>query len=377
MPTFDVAVIGAGINGCAAAWFLARSGLKVALFDREGIASGGSGAAGAFISPKISKSGPLKQIMDDAYAFSLAFYATEFSASFTPAPQLHIAKFDDENAKVTHFREHTPMHVGDAPDAYRSLLTDEAREFASVFFQHSGIVDAEAACRAMAEAATLFCEEVQTLERSSGLWRVGSIQAKRVVLATGAYEPVMPEPYIALRAVWGHRIDIRTSERVEGIIHHRVSLAPTDAAGRSAVGATHDLKYHPQRSAAPYDVEAGRKELLEKVRSTVRLGEIEILRDYTGLRSGSNDYLPMLGRLVDSEATLAAHPELRKGARVAPEAYCYHEGLYMINGSGGYGFVLAPYLAAQLERHIGRGEPIDPRIEPSRFFGRWAKKGVS
>ena len=41
MAVFDVAIIGAGINGCASAYFLAKAGLSVAIFDKEGIASGG------------------------------------------------------------------------------------------------------------------------------------------------------------------------------------------------------------------------------------------------------------------------------------------------------------------------------------------------
>ena len=45
---YDTAIIGAGINGCSCAYFLREAGQNVVLIDREGIASGGSGAAGAF-----------------------------------------------------------------------------------------------------------------------------------------------------------------------------------------------------------------------------------------------------------------------------------------------------------------------------------------
>jgi tRNA 5-methylaminomethyl-2-thiouridine biosynthesis bifunctional protein len=175
----------------------------------------------------------------------------------------------------------------------------------------------------------------------------------------------------------GHRIDIRTSTKIGAIIHHRVSLAPTDSEGNSAIGATHNVHYHPQKNDEPYDIEAGRQELLEKAMATVSLGEVEILRDYTGLRSGSNDYMPMLGRLVDAQATLAAFPELRNGAKVDTSEYCYYEDLYMINGSGGYGFVLAPYLASQLCEHIAHQNDIDEQLEPARFFTRWVKKEES
>jgi len=46
----------------------------------------------------------------------------------------------------------------------------------------------------------------------------------------------------------------------------------------------------------------------------------------------------------------------------------------MINGNGGYGFVLAPYLAKILSEHILSGKKIDDSISPSRFFSRWARR---
>jgi tRNA 5-methylaminomethyl-2-thiouridine biosynthesis bifunctional protein len=373
MAVFDVAIVGAGINGCATAYFLTKAGLSVALFDKEGIASGGSGAAGAFISPKISKSGPLKEVMDDAYAFSLSFYDTFFPQYLTKAPQLHIAKFDDENEKVDHFKKHTKMRVYDAPEQLESLLTEEAAAFASVYFEHSGIVDAEAMCRALASEAHLFEQEVTSLRRLSNEWKIGSVKAKMVLLATGAYDKVIDEPYINLRGVWGHRIDIRTSTKIGGIIHHKVSIAPTDDDGNSAIGATHNVHYHPQQNDEPYDIEAGRRELIEKALATVPLEEVEVVRDYVGLRSGSNDYMPIVGPLVNAAATLRRHPELAKGAKMDSSEYVYHKDLYMINGTGGYGFVLAPYLASQLCAHLTEGKPVTDGLEPSRFFKRWVK----
>jgi tRNA 5-methylaminomethyl-2-thiouridine biosynthesis bifunctional protein len=47
----------------------------------------------------------------------------------------------------------------------------------------------------------------------------------------------------------------------------------------------------------------------------------------------------------------------------------------MINGSGGYGFVLAPYLAKMLSEYILSDRKISDRLTPARFFARFAKKG--
>ena len=73
-------------------------------------------------------------------------------------------------------------------------------------------------------------------------------------------------------------------------------------------------------------------------------------------------------------ATLAANPELFDGVKVDPSALSYHPDAYMINGSGGYGFVLAPYLAARLRDHLVDDTPFDAALSPVRFIYRYAKK---
>lgn len=371
---FDIAIIGAGINGTASAHFLAKAGLDVAIFDKEAIAAGGSGAAGAFISPKVSKGGRLKEVIEAAYLYSLRFYDEDFPEHIVDSPQLHIAKHQDDAAKVMAFKTTTSIPLVKQPEARETLLSDYAKSFESVFIKESGVVDAQKMCEALAQDATFFQAEIKAITRTKRGWKVGDIEAEKVILATGAYDSVVDEPFIQLRAIWGHRVDIQTTTKIPFIIHHEVSIAPSSQTGASAIGATHDVHYHPQHTEHDYDIEAGRKTLLEKALGSVRLEEVEIVHDYTGLRSGSNDYLPLLGALPDASASLREHPELRKGAKVAPDALVYHPDLYIINGTGGYGFVLGPYLAYHLSRHIVDDRPIDPDLDPSRFLFRWAKR---
>ena len=75
---FDIAIIGAGVNGTAMVHELSKTYKNIALFDEKGIANGGSGAAGAFISPKFSKEGELKNLLHDAFQYSMAFYEKYF-----------------------------------------------------------------------------------------------------------------------------------------------------------------------------------------------------------------------------------------------------------------------------------------------------------
>lgn len=380
MPTskispYDVIIIGAGINGCAAAHFLTEAGLRVSLIDYNGIAGGGSGAAGAFISPKISKAGELKEIMEIAHAEALKFYTTRFPQFTLTKPLLHISNSPQEAEKLEYFKRETALQHSAISDELKSLLTEEASADSYIYFSESAVVDAQGVCSAMTEGIDFYPIKVEKLIHTNGVWQVGELRAKHLVLAIGAYPKLLPIDYVGLRGIWGHRIDIETSTRVPCILHHHVSISPTTK-GIVAIGATHDVHYSPF-SGEPYEVEEGRKTLLEKASKTLKLNNINIVKDYTGLRSGSNDYLPMLGNLVNAVSTLEKYPHLRHGQAVDPNEYVYYPNVTMINGSGGYGFVLAPYLAARLKEYIVDGKNINPILSPSRFFPRWAKRHSS
>lgn len=257
---YDIAIIGAGINGVSTAYELMQKGKSIIIFDMNGVASGGSGAAGAFISPKFSKGGELKEIIDKAFIYSMDFYEKNFPHLFRKTNLIHTAQDNSE-----------------------------------VFTLESGIVNAEAMCNSLCKGAKLIESKVETLIYDDGLWVINeTYSAASVVLATGAYEQVIKEPYIQLRGIWGHRIDVKTSTKNENALHKFVSISPSKD-GVLSIGATHNVHYHPETSKEPYDIESGRAELLEKAAHSIELEDVEVIKDYTGLRSGSFDYMPLVG----------------------------------------------------------------------------------
>jgi tRNA 5-methylaminomethyl-2-thiouridine biosynthesis bifunctional protein len=371
---FDFAIIGAGINGCACSYFLTKEGFSVALFDHVAIASGGSGAAGAFISPKISKKGDIQSLIESAYLFSLDFYNQNFPSMIKNSPLLHIARDEKENKKVKEFKESTALKFSDMPDKTLSLLSDYAKEHESLFLERSATVDAKRVCEELSKDATFFKEKVTELNFNGDHYIFGDTKAKKVILANGAYTQLLNEPYINLRGIWGHRIDVKTTTALDHNIHNFVSISASDQNNILAIGATHNVHFHPERSSEAYDLQSGRDELIEKALKSVKLENIEILADHVGLRCGSNDYFPYLGKLVKTNETLDKFPQLQFGKSVDERKLIYYENLYMINGVGGYGFVLAPYIAKILCDHIIKDENIDHTLEPSRLFFRYAKK---
>jgi tRNA 5-methylaminomethyl-2-thiouridine biosynthesis bifunctional protein len=226
----------------------------------------------------------------------------------------------------------------------------------------------------MADGAEFVKEEVISLVYDDGFWLINdTYKAKDVLLATGAYKSVIAEEYIGIRGIWGHRINIKTSTKNEYALHQDISISPS-VDGVLAIGATHDVHYHPQTTKEPYDMQKGREELIETALKSIELKDIQVIKDFTGLRSGSSDYMPIVGRVVDSMESLKTCKQNINKKKPDYEEFTYYPNLYMLNGNGGYGFVLAPYIAKMLSEVILKEKKIDDRLSPARFFVRWARR---
>ena len=370
MQTFDIIIVGAGINGCSLAYSLNKRGQSVLVLEQDDIASGGSGAAGAFINPKISKSGPLKELIEKAYLYALPFYRENFNNHTTLAPLLHIAKYEDENDKVEYFKTHTSLKTGDIPAELSSSLTPHANSFSSVYIKDNAIVEAKHVCEAMLEGIQREKVKVEVPKYEDGFWCINLYRAKKLVLCTGGYDEIVKEPYIKLRRIFGQRCEIESSTLMRATVHHEVSVSATKKNGRIAVGASH----HLDKEMMPTK-EEGEAELIRLAQKSVKLDDLRLISSFTGMRSGSNDYLPMLGSVVKAQESIHKHPETLKGNKELELEY-YPE-LYMINGVGGYGFVLAPYLSKLMSEHLIDGQELPEYLAPKRFFYRWAKKEAS
>jgi glycine oxidase len=69
-PTIDVAIVGGGVIGCAIAYYLSKSGVDVALFDRGEIGAEASSAATGLLAPlgPLSGPGPFADLLLSSFA---------------------------------------------------------------------------------------------------------------------------------------------------------------------------------------------------------------------------------------------------------------------------------------------------------------------
>jgi glycine/D-amino acid oxidase-like deaminating enzyme len=106
----------------------------------------------------------------------------------------------------------------------------------------------------------------------------------------------------------------------------------------------------------------------------MELKDIKVIKEVAGARASSVDYFPMIGKIINSKKTILDFPYLKNGTNVQNERFTRYDNLYILNGVGGRGFVLAPYLANLLVENIVNHKPIDESLKVDRLFKREIKK---
>ncbi len=327
----DFIIIGGGIAGASASYFLKLKKYNITLFESECLGYGGSGAAGAFLNPKVGKSGELAQLTNSAIDFAIQLYLKDFPEYIHKSTLNHIN--DGQTIKVD-------GAVADAHEILKSFTKDIDINFS----------------------------KVSEIKFDGEFWRVGDEIGKNLILTTGAYPQLIDELYLNIRPVWGERLDITTNRVLNESYHKDISVSQT-VDGVVRVGATH-FREVLQRDG----LDRERLELLREAQSFVELPNSKIIKSYSGVRSASRDYFPIIGRVVDSRETVKRFPQLKNGRKYLAEDYIYYKNLYIFTGLGGYGFSLAPYLADRFVKNLTSGEMFSKNLEPHRFFSRWVKK---
>ncbi|MDY0328452.1 MAG: D-amino-acid oxidase, partial [Arcobacteraceae bacterium] len=116
------------------------------------------------------------------------------------------------------------------------------------------------------------------------------------------------------------------------------------------------------------------KKLLLLGNDIVKLDDLEVIKTYAGARASSIDYFPIVGEIIDEAKTLEDFPYLKNGTHVQEDRFTRYKNLFVLNGVGGRGFVLAPYLASKLVDFIVNQQQLPSSIKVDRLFKKWVKK---
>ncbi|MEA3353278.1 MAG: FAD-binding oxidoreductase [Campylobacterota bacterium] len=364
--SYDYVIIGAGIGGCSIAYELSKHSNSILVIDKfPKEASGASGAAGAFLSPLLGKPNRFKEIVTQALKYSTKLYKENFSDAIYNCGTLRIPKNDTDGKK---FESYIPY-----------MDFEFKKQDKGFFFKDASVVNSSKICNMMlnrnGNIDTKFNYEAASISYKENKWLIDEqISAKNLILTTGASKALVDEFYLKIRGVWGRRIDILTSTKLQYNYHKGCSVSKsfsTDTKNlyKVSIGATHHRDINDS-----LDIEKDIEELLSKASDIVTLENVEVTDQYSGARASSVDYLPVLGKLIDSKKTIEEFPHLKKGTYVPKQRFTRYENLYTLNGLGGRGFVLAPYLAKSLVELIIEDKNIDDDILCDRLFIREVKK---
>ena len=333
-------------------------------------ATGGSGAAGAFVSPKIGKGGALQKLTNEAFVYAQAFYTRHFPDYFHRTGVIRIPKDAQDAEKFSLYEPHNEA-------TYRWVDSEELRAYGikeihrGFLFEEAGVCDAPALCNAIAQRVPFRQFDVERLERDNSKWRLvdrhgNKLVANRVVLATGYESDLIDLRYMGIRGTWGSRGDYYSALKLEVSMHKKISVS-ANIGGIVKLGATH------VKSDAPCIVCDGMPlaSLEAQAAEMVDTSDFVLKETYCGMRAGSRDYFPLVGKVVDVAYMTAHYPEIFRGAKPPLK---HMEGMYIIGGMGGRGFVFAPLTAHWLAESIVGGKPLDARVDPDRLFLKWARK---
>ena len=362
---YDTIIIGAGIAGAATAYALSQKGQRVLVLEKKGIASGGSGAAGAFVSPKIGKGSPLQTLTNEAFSFAKDFYLSVCPQFFHQTGVIRLPKDEEDEKKFSEYEVFNENRYENYPKEQLHSLGIRS-EFESYYFPEAGDCDAVEVCELLLKEVEVREVDVKVIIQEGDLWCVDHYKAKNLVLATGYESDLADLRYMGIKGTWGTRGDFASSLSLDVSMHQTMSVG-ANVDGIIKLGATHEKDVKEIVSCK----EEQALLLKEKASSLIDSSDLTLQKVYCGMRAGSKDYFPLLGKVINVPFMLENHPAIVRGAK---PAMTYIDNLFVCNGLGGRGFVFAPLMAKMLAECMMDKKEVDVRMRTDRLFLKWCRK---
>ena len=363
---YDTIVVGAGIAGISSAYWLREAGQRVLLIDKKGLLAGASGAAGAFLSPRLGRGGDLQKITNEAYRFALDFYARTVAEGFFQKGLVRIPKDEKDAEKFAGYEPFIDLPYERVSAADFPYIDPDAMRYGAYFFPDAAFVDPMTVAKTLTKGIETAWGIDARPEFRNGSWHAGRFSAESIVLATGAECLPIEIPYITIGGVWGERVDVRTDAEIPVTLHRQLSVS-ANVDGIVRIGATH-VRNDPRS-----EIERVNQLLVDAIALVPALQDQQIVRIYAGHRSSVSDHFPLVGSVADSvraRETLGTPPR-----SVKPESAGIPgmHGCYIVSGFGGRGFVFGPLMGKMLARKIVEKQPVDRRVSADRYLLRYLR----
>lgn len=378
MKTYDYLIIGAGSAGCNIAYFLQQNGKKVAVVDREGIAGGASGAAGAFLSPLPGKKNLYNSFVNDALEFSINFYEKLIPEAIDKKGVLRVANdnFNQEKLKDNYIK----YEYFDTQKLQK--ISNNFKNINGYFYENAAVLEPLIICNKLLQNCDFYIKDIKELSFVNDFYTVDDIKTKNIVLAQGVNSSLIEIPYMKISPIFGLRVDVKTTTDIPFNIHKSISVSTNKHNNTVSIGATQqrhdtqDMKCETTCDKCAFYIntdEAQIKTLLEQANELIKLEDLEVIKTYKGARATIKSYFPVIGKIIDYESSIKKHPSISKGTKIPEDALEYYPNLHVINALGSRGFVLGPYLAKILSENIINSTKIPKELSTQKLFYKMAR----
>jgi glycine oxidase len=333
---YDVAVVGGGIAGCAAAYYLAKGGAKVALLERGRVAGEATGASAGMLAPlaEAKKKGAFLRLVVEALKdFEGAVRDVEavsgVSCGFTRRAILRVAFTPEDEDHYSHALD--LYQISGLP--FRRISGDEARQLepalseAALSAIHSpeegNVVPVQLAqafrygARALGayirEGAEVLGFEGDAARPIAAVLGRETVEADRFVIAAGAWSsrfaPWLGTP-IPVFPVRGQIVAVKgLPVLVKHVIYSTDGYCVPWPDGRMLCGSTTEEVGYDSRTT----VEGIAQVIVKGRRMIPSVAGAEVDAVWAGLRPGCEDTLPVLGPVPGSDNVWLCTGHYRNG----------------------------------------------------------------
>ncbi len=347
----DYLIVGSGLAGMAVAKTLQGRGLSFLTYDQS--AQGASQVAAGLYNPVVLKRLNLTWRGEELMRDSLPFYRKlqeelQLHADH-PLPLLRLLHTPAEQNAWVEASDRPGLSSFLQPEFIANTNPHLTAPYGFGLVRDSGWLNTSLLLNAWAEkmvaAGHLKREQFdhKALVQKGTHWEYQGLQARKVVFCEGF--GMMQNPFfnaLPLQGTKGEYLTIHAPELAEQrIVKSSVFLIPLGR-DRYRVGATYawnDYSHQP--------TEAAREQLLQKLKTFLRC-PFTVQGQSAGIRPTVPDRRPLVG----------AHPE--------------HRSLFLLNGLGSRGVLLAPFAADRLIRFAEEAEPLPEEMDLERYKKRFS-----
>jgi len=378
---YDFLIIGAGSAGANCAYTLNKAGKKVLIVDKEGVAKGASGAAGAFLSPLPGKKNSYNSLVNTALSYSMDFYEKLMPETITKKGVLRVSNDNFNDAKLKDNELNNKYLSTD--DLHE--ISKQFKEIDGYFYSNAAIINPSEVCQNLIKDCDFYHIDIKELKLVDGYYHIDNIKAKNIILSQGVNIPLINYPYVKISPMFGLKIDVKTSTNIPFNIHKSISISTNKKDGTVAIGATQenhssvDIECTTTCDKCSFYIDKDKEDvasLIKQSKELIKLDDLEILKISKGARATIKSYFPVVGKIIDYDSSIKKHPSIKKGTKVPEDLLEYYPNIYTINALGSRGFVFGPYLANILKENILDGVDIPKDISLEKLFYKMARAEI-